>query len=110
MPTVIGLSGSLRQGSYNSALLRLAVALAPAGCDIEIASIREIPLFDGDVEAQGLPAPVVALKDKISAAYGMLLATPAITGGLTVVSTVKLNGDDATLTLPARLVEVAVKR
>jgi len=76
MPTVIGLSGSLRQGSYNSALLRLAVALAPAGCDIEIASIREIPLFDGDVEAQGLPAPVVALKDKIAAADGLLLATP----------------------------------
>jgi chromate reductase len=76
MSTVIGISGSLRRGSYNSALLRLAAAMAPAGCDVEIASIREIPLYDGDVEAQGLPAAVVALKEKIAAADGLLLATP----------------------------------
>jgi chromate reductase, NAD(P)H dehydrogenase (quinone) len=76
MSTVIGLSGSLRRGSYNSALLRLAVSLAPAGCQIEIASIREIPLYDGDVDAQGQPAAVVALKEKIAAADGLLLATP----------------------------------
>jgi NAD(P)H-dependent FMN reductase len=76
MSTVIGISGSLRRGSYNSALLRLAASLAPAGCQIEIASIREIPLYDGDVDAQGQPAAVVALKEKIAAADGLLLATP----------------------------------
>src|SRR5262245_11435250 len=76
MSTVIGISGSLRRGSYNSALLRLAVALAPAGCQIELASIREIPLYDGDVDAQGQPAAVVALKERIAAADGLLLATP----------------------------------
>ena len=76
MSRVIGLSGSLRRGSYNSALLRVAVELAPAGCEIEIASIREISLYDGDVEAAGQPAAVVALKEKIAAADGLLLATP----------------------------------
>jgi chromate reductase len=76
MSKVIALSGSLRRGSYNSALLRLAAAAAPAGCQIEIASIREIPLYDGDVDAQGQPAAVVDLKEKIAAADGLLLASP----------------------------------
>src|SRR5689334_6977473 len=76
MSKVIGISGSLRRGSYNSALLRLAVQMAPAGCEIDIASIREIPLYDGDVDAQGQPPAVLALKEKIAAADGLLLATP----------------------------------
>jgi len=76
MSTVIGISGSLRKGSFNSALLRAAAEMAPANCQIEIASIREIPLFDGDVEAQGLPAPVAALKERIVAADGLLLVSP----------------------------------
>jgi NAD(P)H-dependent FMN reductase len=77
MATIIGLSGSLRRGSYNAALLREAAALAPAGCTIQIESIREIPLYDGDLEAeQGIPKPVAALKDRIAAADGLLLVTP----------------------------------
>src|SRR6476620_9121653 len=77
MPTLIGISGSLRRGSYNSALLRGAVELAPAGLSIEVASIREFPLYDGDLEAEhGIPEPVRALKDRIAAADGLLIATP----------------------------------
>jgi chromate reductase, NAD(P)H dehydrogenase (quinone) len=76
MARIIGISGSLRRGSFNSALLRTAVAMAPAGCEIEIVSIRDIPLYDGDVDAQGQPPPVVELKEKIAAADGLLLATP----------------------------------
>src|SRR5579864_8488911 len=56
MPTVIGIAGSLRRGSYNAALLRSAVELAPPGLSIEVASIRDVPLYDGDVEAEhGVP-------------------------------------------------------
>ena len=55
---VLAISGSLREKSYNTALLREAVRLAPAGMVIEIASIREIPLYDADVEARGMPAAV----------------------------------------------------
>jgi NAD(P)H-dependent FMN reductase len=77
MGRLIGISGSLRQGSYNSALLRAAVALAPDGVDLAVESIRAIPLYDGDVEAdQGIPPAVAALKDAIAASDGLLLVTP----------------------------------
>jgi chromate reductase len=76
MSKVIALCGSLRRGSYNGLLLRQAVEQAPAGCEIEIASIREIPLYDADVDAQGQPAAVEQLKERIAAADGLLLATP----------------------------------
>ena len=77
MPTIIGISGALRRGSYNAALLRGVVELAPAGVSIEVASIREIPLYDGDLEAEhGIPDPVRALKDRIASADGLLLVTP----------------------------------
>ena len=77
MPTIIGISGALRRGSYNAALLRGAVELAPPDLTIDIASIRDIPPYDGDLEAErGLPDPVRALKDRIAAADGLLLVTP----------------------------------
>jgi len=74
---LIGLSGSLRQGSFNSALLRAAAELMPEGAELAIHGIRDIPLYDGDVEAaQGIPVSVTALKDAVAAASGLLLATP----------------------------------
>lgn len=77
MTTIIGISGSLRRGSYNSALLQAAAELAPEGVTVEIGSIRGIPLYDGDVEqAEGIPEPVASLKDRIAAADGLLLVTP----------------------------------
>ncbi|APR81357.1 NADPH-dependent FMN reductase [Minicystis rosea] len=77
MTTIVGLCGSLRRGSFNAMLLNAAVELTPAGTTLEIASIRGIPLYDGDEEAaHGIPAPVQALKDKIAAADGLLLVTP----------------------------------
>jgi NAD(P)H-dependent FMN reductase len=57
-------------------LLRALASAAPAGATIEIASIREIPLYDGDVEAKGVPPAVEALKSRIAAADGLLLVTP----------------------------------
>ncbi len=77
MITIIGISGSLRKGSFNTALLRAAIELAPAGCRIELGSIHGIPLYDGDVEeAEGVPAKVTELQDRIAAADGLLLTTP----------------------------------
>ncbi len=77
MARLAGISGSLRKGSYNAALLRAAAELAPAGTVVEIASIAGIPLYDGDLESErGIPAPVAALKDQIAAADGLLLVTP----------------------------------
>jgi chromate reductase, NAD(P)H dehydrogenase (quinone) len=77
MSRIIGISGSLRRKSFNSALLRAAVQFAPEGTTIEIASIAEIPLYNGDVEASdGIPRAVAELKDKIASADGLLLVTP----------------------------------
>jgi NAD(P)H-dependent FMN reductase len=80
---ILGLSGSLRAGSFNSALLRNAQELLPADARIEIASIRDIPLYDGDVEARsGVPAPVAALKERVVAADALLIATPEYNNSL----------------------------
>lgn len=77
MATLIGMAGSLRVGSFNAALLRAAAALMPQGSRLDTAHIRGIPLYDGDIETgQGIPPLVAALKDRIAAADGLVLATP----------------------------------
>lgn len=77
MTTILGLSGSLRAASFNSALLRAAVEEMPAGAKLESGTIRGIPLYDGDLEeAEGLPDAVVKLKERVVATDGLLLVTP----------------------------------
>ena len=77
MTKLIGLSGSLRGGSFNTALLRAAAELMPDGSELSVRTIQGIPLYDADAEsANGIPAAVVDLKEAIVAADGWLLATP----------------------------------
>lgn len=77
MPSIVGIAGSLRKGSFNAALLRAAAEVAPAGTDLDIASIAGIPLYDGDLEReQGVPGVVTAIKERIAAADGLLIVTP----------------------------------
>ena len=66
MVTIIGLCGSLRNGSFNRMLLHTAAELSPPGMTIEPESIGEIPLYDTDVEEQGMPLVVQRLKDRIA--------------------------------------------
>ena len=83
MATLVGIAGSLRTGSFNAALLRAATGLAPPGSTLQVASIRDVPLYDGDVEArEGVPAVVAALKDQVAAADGLLLVTPEYNNSL----------------------------
>jgi NAD(P)H-dependent FMN reductase len=74
---LIGIAGSLRQGSFNLALLRAAAELMPNGAELSVHTIHGIPLYDADAEsAEGIPRPVVDLKEAIAAADGLVLATP----------------------------------
>jgi len=83
MTTIIGIAGSLRVGSINAALLRAAAALMPDDASLVIASIKGIPLYDGDVDdREGIPHTVAALKDQIAAADGLLLVTPEYNNGM----------------------------
>ena len=73
---VLALSGSLRKTSTNTMALRAAQLLAPKDMRIEIADISDIPMYDGDLHAEGEPAAVTLLKTQIRAADAVLIASP----------------------------------
>ncbi len=76
---VLGIAGSLRQGSYNRALLRAAQELAPDNLEIRIfdnKTLSAIPLFNEDVRQQGDPETVEILKREIMHADALLFAIP----------------------------------
>ena len=74
---VVSLLGSLRKGSLNGAVARALPALAPADMTIEaLPSVRDLPLYDADLQAQGFPAAVTALAGKIAGADGLIIVTP----------------------------------
>lgn len=74
--SILVIPGSLRRGSFNRALARAAVEVIPAGTTAAIAEIHDVPLYDGDVEAQGFPEPVRVLRERIRAADAVLIVTP----------------------------------
>lgn len=77
MATILGISGSLRRGSFNTALLAAAVEVAPEGTRLIAETLHGVPLYDADVEAaDGIPAAVRRLKEGVVAADGLLLVTP----------------------------------
>lgn len=82
---ILGVSGSLRAASFNTALLGAAQELAPEGVSIEIFGLHDLPLFNQDVEDQGDPATVIAWKDAVRGADALLLACPEYNGGVTGV-------------------------
>ena len=83
MIKLLGISGSLRAQSFNTALLRAAQALAGDGYTLDAATLHGIPLYDGDAEQRdGLPVAVVELKERIVASDGVLLVTPEYNNGI----------------------------
>ncbi|MDX9859436.1 MAG: NADPH-dependent FMN reductase [Rhodospirillales bacterium] len=83
MTHILGLSGSLRRASYNTALLRAAADAAPPGVTIDARTLHGVPLYDADVEAaEGVPESVATLKDALKAADGLLMVTPEYNNGI----------------------------
>lgn len=79
----IGISGSLRAASLNTRLLDLIARTAPEGVRLETVSLKGIPLYDGDLEErEGVPAAVVALRERIKASDGLIIATPEYNAGM----------------------------
>ena len=83
---LLGIAGSLRGASFNRALLRAAIELAPSG--VEITTFDELgalPFYDGDVEAAGEPVAVRSLRAAIDAADALLIVTPEYNDGTSAV-------------------------
>ena len=83
---LLGIAGSLRSASFNRALLRAAVEVAPSG--VEITTFDELgalPFYDADVEAAGEPVPVRRLRAAIDRADALLIATPEYNDGTSAV-------------------------
>lgn len=87
-PKIIALAGSLRKDSFHQKLINEAARFAlESGAEVEMIKLADlaIPMFDEDLEAQGTPAGVQQLKDKLRAADGILLASPEYNGSITAV-------------------------
>jgi chromate reductase len=79
---ILGIAGSLRERSYNRALLRAARELLPEGVELVDYDVRGLPFYDGDVEAAGDPEAVVRFKQAIREADAVLIATPEYNRGV----------------------------
>ncbi len=82
---ILALAGSFRSGSFNQALIRGARELAPDHVRIVDFDLRTIPFYDGDLEAQGDPEEVTALKGAVARADALLIATPEYNGSVPAV-------------------------
>jgi len=80
--TVVGFAGSLRRGSYNRALLRAAIEVAPPQLRIEVRELDAVPLYNADVEAAGVPPGVEELRAAVRQADALLIATPEYNHGV----------------------------
>lgn len=72
---VLGISGSLRKASYNTALLRAAAELLPPGMTLETFDLSPLPMFNQDFE-KPFPEPVVEFRSRVTQADALLIATP----------------------------------
>lgn len=86
MARILAFAGSLRKGSWNKKLVRVAAQGArDAGAEVTVLEIEDytLPLYDGDLEAvSGLPENVGKLKDLFKAHHGFLISSPEYNGGM----------------------------
>lgn len=73
---ILGVSGSIRAGSYNRSALRAAVGLSPEGMDIEIFDLARLPMYNGDLDGEATPPMVRDFQSQVRSADGLLVVTP----------------------------------
>ncbi|GJL62549.1 MAG: FMN reductase [Nitrospirales bacterium] len=79
---ILAISGSLRKASFNTMLLHEAARVCQSAT-IEVASIADIPLYNGDIESEeGIPSAVTTLQDRLEQADGLMLASPEYNNGV----------------------------
>jgi chromate reductase len=78
---LLGLSGSLRQKSYNTAVLSVLKVIAPEGIQVTIADISQLPLFNPDLDESNIPA-LATLKANIAQSHGLVIASPEYAHGI----------------------------
>jgi len=81
---ILGISGSGRKGSFNTALLEAAKQLLPQNATLEVVDVSRLPLYNQDLE-QEMPEEVKELKKKIRGADAILIATPEHNYSVTAV-------------------------
>lgn len=81
---VLGVSGSLRRGSYNTALLRAADEMLPAGMRLEVFDLSPLPMFNQDTEVP-LPGPAATFRARLAQADALLIATPEYNASISAV-------------------------
>lgn len=74
------ISGSTRHGSFNTRLARLVRDLRPQDRVTVVNNLAELPFYDADVEAMGIPPAVAALRSAVAAADGVVFVTPEYNG------------------------------
>jgi chromate reductase len=80
---ILGLSGSLRSGSHNTALLRAAALSLPSGAELEVFDgLRDLPPYDADFDVYPVDPAVARLRAAIEAADGVLISTPEFNGSI----------------------------
>ncbi len=80
---ILAVPGSLRAGSYNAALARAAVELAPEGVEVELFhGLGDLPPYDADVDGEEAPPAVEELRERIVAADALLVVTPEYNGSI----------------------------
>jgi len=83
---VLGFSGSLRQGSYNTHLLHIAQGLLPDGMELELFHLAPLPMYNADLDTATPPDSVSVWREKVQQADALLIACPeynySVTGAL----------------------------
>lgn len=79
---LVGISGSLRQASSNTAILRTLQAALPQEVDLAIVSLDDVPLYNQDLDGPGLPEGVRKFKDAIATCDGLVICSPEYNFGM----------------------------